>query len=268
MQTFRNLLIAAVLASLSAGAVVHADVWSDLGTQESEARDQALNTVLHGYVPSLGSTAFKAAAPALRVQMVQKVAAWAKAFVATPAFKAQYDKARAEAKPEPPQASSGSYADDLKKQKAEFDKNVVEMRKNAAGQSQQVKDAIESAIKQMQVQFDEMSRNTELMKTMEQAKAQQAVAEQKQYAADLQKYDKEHPASINQAVALRLHRFLDTCGSVDFAAQTTTKNGVKVFVNPAYEAKDYDWKMCYRAGKEPVDAAKALANAWLREIGG
>ncbi|HEX4347159.1 MAG TPA: hypothetical protein VHZ73_06280 [Vicinamibacterales bacterium] len=267
MKPIRNIFVAAMIAAAATVAVVHADMWSDLGTQESEARQQTLNTVLHGYLPSLGATAFKAATPAARSAMVQKVAAWAKTFIQSPAFKTAYDKAREDAKPRPP-AASGSYADQLKKQREDFDKTIAEMRKSAAGQSQQVRDSIEAVIKQTQAQFDEMSKNTDLMKTMEQATAQSAAAAKVEYTQSAQAFDKEHPASINQAIALRLHRFLDTCGAVDFNAQIVAKGGTKVFVNPAYEANDDDWKMCFRAGKEPVDAAKALAQAWLREIGG
>ena len=40
------------------------------------------------------------------------------------------------------------------------------------------------------------------------------------------------------------------------------------FANPAYEQKPTEWKLCFRAGREPVEAAKALATAWLKEIGG
>lgn len=266
MKMLRNIFVAAGLAAAAAVAVVHADVWSDLGTDEAAAKQQAIETVFRGYVPSIGSSAFKAAAPAARAAIVQRVAAWAKAYVQSPAFKTQYDKVRAGDRPGPPEAT-GSFSEQMKKQKEEFDKNVAEMRKNEAGQSQQVKDTIEAAIKQMQTQYDEMLKNSDYMKQMDQASAQHAVESQKRYASDLQQWDREHPASINQAVALRLHRFLDTCGAVDFNAQLVTKNGTKVFANPAYEAKDYDWKMCFRAGKEPVDAAKAFATAWLKEMG-
>lgn len=54
--------------------------------------------------------------------------------------------------------------------------------------------------------------------------------------------------------------------TVDFAAQTVEKSGVKVFVNPAYEKKSATWKAMYRAGKGPAMAAVAFASAWLKEL--
>ena len=54
--------------------------------------------------------------------------------------------------------------------------------------------------------------------------------------------------------------------TVDFAAQTVAKSGVKVFVNPAYEKKSATWKAMYRAGKGPAMAGVAIAAAWLKEL--
>jgi len=39
------------------------------------------------------------------------------------------------------------------------------------------------------------------------------------------------------------------------------------FADPSFEAKSRFWKLCYRAGKEPVETARALAQEWLRQLG-
>jgi len=39
------------------------------------------------------------------------------------------------------------------------------------------------------------------------------------------------------------------------------------FVNESYESKSSEWKLWYRAGKEPVPAARAAVGAWLKELG-
>jgi hypothetical protein len=54
--------------------------------------------------------------------------------------------------------------------------------------------------------------------------------------------------------------------TVDFAAQTVQKNGVRVFVNPAYEKKSLTWKAMFRAGKGPAAAGLEVARAWLKEL--
>ena len=39
-----------------------------------------------------------------------------------------------------------------------------------------------------------------------------------------------------------------------------------MFADAKYEGKDDKWKMCYRAGKEVVGAAREEAKKWLDEL--
>jgi hypothetical protein len=39
-----------------------------------------------------------------------------------------------------------------------------------------------------------------------------------------------------------------------------------VFEKPEYENKSNHWKLCFRAGKPTIDAARTYAKAWLKEI--
>jgi hypothetical protein len=265
VKQWRSVL--AVAFVLAGAVVLRADLWTDLNTQEAEARTQAVQTVLNGSVPYLGVAAFKKATPAMRTALVQRSAAWAKAFLQSPAFKMAYDTARNNEKPEPPK-KTGSYADQLKKQREEFEKSAAEMRKNAAGQSKDIQTMIENTITQMRTSLDKMANDPAQMKMMENANAQAQAADQARYAQELARFEQQHPATAQSAVALRLHTFLDTCGAVDFNAKLVGTGGSMRFVNPQYEQKPSDWKMCFRAGREPVEAAKAFATAWLKEIGG
>jgi hypothetical protein len=42
--------------------------------------------------------------------------------------------------------------------------------------------------------------------------------------------------------------------------------GKMKFADPQLESKSSEWKMCFRAGKEPVDAARAFAAEWLNQL--
>ena len=248
-------------------AVLRADVWTDMGTQESEAKNESVRAIVTGSIPWVGAQVFKKAPPAMRTAMVQKAVAWAKLYLQSPAFKSSYDMARSNLKPEAPKAT-GTWAEQLKKQREEFDKSAAEMRKNAAGQSKEIRDMIENTIKQMQTQLDAQAKDPEMMKTMDNAMAQSRVAAQEKYKQDMARFDQEHPASAQMAIAQRLHHFLDVANSVDFNAKLVQSGSTMKFANPAYEQKPTEWKLCFRAGREPVEAAKALATAWLKEIGG
>jgi hypothetical protein len=68
-------------------------------------------------------------------------------------------------------------------------------------------------------------------------------------------------------VANVLQQFLAAGADVDFDAKLTPSGGAMTFVNPDYEQKSSEWKMCFRAGRAPVAAARAAGQAWLKELG-
>jgi hypothetical protein len=53
---------------------------------------------------------------------------------------------------------------------------------------------------------------------------------------------------------------------VDYGAKLEPRDGMMRFVDPALERKPANWKLCYRAGRETVEAARAAATAWLAEL--
>jgi len=63
-----------------------------------------------------------------------------------------------------------------------------------------------------------------------------------------------------------LEQLVRTAKVVDFDAQTATRGGVQVFVDPKYEKRSNFWKLIYRNGKEPTMVAVAFAEEWLREL--
>jgi hypothetical protein len=59
---------------------------------------------------------------------------------------------------------------------------------------------------------------------------------------------------------------IDLSASVDFDAKLEPRDGKLRFVDPQYERKPADWKLCYCAGRPAVEAARAAAQAWLAEL--
>jgi hypothetical protein len=74
--------------------------------------------------------------------------------------------------------------------------------------------------------------------------------------------DKNYPPDPDDMVKKRLTDFLAISATVDYDAEV--KNGG--FVNPEYQKKSGWWKMCYRAGKPVVEAAREEAKIWLDEL--
>jgi hypothetical protein len=124
-------------------------------------------------------------------------------------------------------------------------------------------------VKQMEDTIEQMSKNPQMATMVKQGAANSAIAEQKDYQDQLVKYAKNYPADSRALIASRLHEFLDLTQDLPFDTKLVAgPNGRLRFADPKYESKPGNWKMCFRAGKEPVQAARAFATDWLHQIEG
>jgi hypothetical protein len=89
---------------------------------------------------------------------------------------------------------------------------------------------------------------------------------QQDYQTSLERWQKSLPADPNALVARRLRSFINLSASVDFDAKLQGTGTERTFVNEDYQSKPSDWKMCFRAGKDAVAAARADATNWLKEL--
>jgi hypothetical protein len=104
---------------------------------------------------------------------------------------------------------------------------------------------------------------------MDSIKQQGYQAQLQDYRRSLAQWEKAYPQSPNQMVQLRLKQFLSESAGVDFDAKLKRRaDGKMIFENPAYESKPPQWKLCYRLGRETVEAARSFANQWLNDIEG
>jgi hypothetical protein len=81
-------------------------------------------------------------------------------------------------------------------------------------------------------------------------------------AIDSKDNEDRYPADPQKLIKRRLEEFLEISESVDFDAKLHGSS----FANAEYEAKSDKWKMCYRAGKEVIGAAREEAQTWLKEL--
>ena len=85
---------------------------------------------------------------------------------------------------------------------------------------------------------------------------------QHNYDAAKAKFDTDHPADAGQLLRRKLEEFLAMSAAVDFDAKLDGRR----FADPAQEHQSDAWKRCYRAGRPAVEAARSLAQEWLRSL--
>jgi hypothetical protein len=137
---------------------------------------------------------------------------------------------------------------------------VLDNTKNLPPDMQaQVRAQIEQARKQMQ---QNQKDHPQPKLTDEQLLAQ----EKHRYEEDNRKYQEalamQTPTDPNGAIKKALRTALEETAGVDYDARLQSRD----FVNPEYRSKDSDWKMAYRAGRGPTEAARAFAQKWLAEL--
>jgi hypothetical protein len=208
--------------------------------------------------------AFLAAPPQTRASLVRGVIEFARAFVATPAFAASWAALRKDHEPAPPK-DEGAVAADLAAQRREAEQNVAEMRRQAAAQPAEMRAAMEQAAQALEMQIRAMD-SPEMKAQMALGAQGMAASERARYEEERRAFETGYPADPGVLVARRLRAFLDGCADVDFDAGLVEIDGRKRFELTRYEAKTAEWKLCYRAGRAAVEAARAGATAWLRDL--
>ena len=261
--------VAATCVFVSSLAVMAhaADVLSQLGIT-LEAAKQAVDSVINSgvYNPGLPAAAFKLMPAATRAEVATAGVAWLKTFTASPDFKNQYAQIRQTHKPTPPEFT-GTPEDELKKADEEQNRQLEESKKAIASLPAAQRAQIEEGMKAAQAMIAQ--QNTPEMRKirLDGVKADRA-ERTKQYEQEVATWNRNYPESAGPVIAKRLREFLAASADVDFTARLVSKNGRMVFENATYEQKPSQWKMCYRAGKEATGAARAAAQAWLKELGG
>lgn len=261
-MTLRRVLVVGLVAT-AAVATVRADVLTDLGVAASDAKEMTMQAITAGSLPwGAGRQKFRAASAQQRAAIVRNAMAWAKTLTGTQAFAAAYAQAREQMKPSPPAAAVGA-DQQIAKQLAEIDQTEANAKKQFANQPDLLKQVL-AGVDMARAQLKAMATNQQYRQAIDAGNVQ----EKKNYEARLAKFDVEHPADVHAAIAIRLHQLLDACRDVDYSAKLKPVGGGRmVFADAQYEDKPSDWKLCYRVGKEPLDAAKAAAETWLKEMG-
>ena len=261
----------AVAVAVCAAALVSAqgDVVAQLGSTPAEANNTIFGAFSSGQVYMAGTKdVFLTANAQARAAMATAVVNVARAYTTTADFARRWGVYREGQKPSPPQAGPTSMSEIQQQQKKAFEEAIKNMEE-ASKKMPQMKATFDEQIKSMRAQIAELSKsdpkaNAEMDAIFKQGAEQQ----QAQYKQQVAEWEKKFPVDPKPAVAARLREFLAASATVDYTAKLVKKDGKMKFENPAYERKDSNWKFMYRAGKPAVDAARAVAEEWLKALGG
>ncbi|MBK7260138.1 MAG: hypothetical protein IPI01_20510 [Ignavibacteriae bacterium] len=244
------------------------------GIDEHLAAMKTTKNAVQDFVQSgiaYGSFSYPSACAAIpmakRAGVVRAVGEFARSFTKTQAFLQWYASYREEKKPSAPEATP-AMAESRAKQLADLKASIAEQEKAQANAPADQKGIFRDVIAALRQMVKELEKPDPAQDAQMDAYIKEANAEgAKHYKEKLAAWEKEYPAGDPKPLLkLRLREFLDATGNVDFGAKLVKKGDALVFVNPAYENKESSWKTAYRAGKEATEAARAIAQQWLKEL--
>lgn len=245
------------------------EILKQINLSEESAKDYIWSDISYSNFnfPSAGE--LKNIAKGERAGIVQTVAQYVKDYSKTEAFKQKYMEFREMKKPAPPEKPK-TMADSRNEQKEQMKKSIEEMKKNMKNIPADQKQMFEGIIKSSEEQLASLdnpeasANDAQYNQYMQQGYESQMEEYKNKVAAWESEYPENNPKPL---IKKWLNDFLAESANVDFGAELRdNKYGKKVFVKSEYEEKSSIWKLCYRTGKEPVEAARSFAQAWLNEL--
>lgn len=212
-------------------------------------------------------TACAAIPMAKRAAVVRAVGEFARSFTRTQAFLQWYNSYREEKKPSAPETTP-AMADSRAKQIADLKASIAEQEKAQANAPADQKGIFRDVIAALRQMVKELEKSDPAQDAQMDAYIKQANEEAvRGYKEKVAAWEKEYPeGDPKPLLKRRLKEFLDATSGVDFSAKLVKRDDAMVFVNPAYENKDSRWKTAFRAGKDATEAARAIAQQWLKEL--
>jgi hypothetical protein len=213
-----------------------------------------------------GTRAFLKLPVAARGPAATALFAWAKAYVNSPAFRTSYDTYRKGVVGDGPRVEP-TVDEVIKKELDEVRAGLEEMKKNlaASGLPPAEQEKILAAWKEAADQGSSPELLDARRRGLEAERAERAAGDARTAAA----LDARLPADPQRLLARRLREFLEVTADVNFAARTISLTGGPdgiEFRDRADRQRHWIWQQAAIVGPEATAAARAAAEAWLKEI--
>jgi len=254
----------------ASGGVVAQSALAELGLTETGARNFVLQEIKspasgrRSPIAIAGTRAFLKRPRSARGQAATGLFAWAKAYASSPAFKAAYEGYRKGRVPGMRQYAltvEETVKRDIEQELAGFE----QMKQGIGSLPPADQQKILAQVKEAQATLT----NPDAIAARRAALEAERAGEAANQASLVQRVEQETPADPRTLFARRLREFLDATSDVNFSARTINLTGGTdgiEFVDKADRARHWMWHEAAIVGREATAAARAAAEAWLKEI--
>ena len=240
-----------------------------LNVSEGYAVEMIFSGCFGNYFSPPNLKAIKNYAAGDRVALVQTVGNYLKEVTSSQDFLKRYNAYRENQKPKEPEKPK-TIEQMKEEQRQSFKEAIKNMEETKKKMPKDQQASFDDAIKQYKDQLKQIDDpdNPMFSKDMENMYQQNYQQQMTEYNNKIAEWNSMYPENNPKPMIKKwINTFLEKTADVDYAAKTATgQYGKELFVNQKYERKDNLWKMAYRAGKQPMDAARSFAQSWLREL--
>jgi flagellar biosynthesis GTPase FlhF len=244
------------------------EVLQRLGIPEEIAKDCIWSSFSGRYLSYPDPVKLRKVAMKDRAAAVREIAEYAKTYTRTAEFNKKYLEYRDGLKPTPPEKPK-SMAEQRKEQKKQMQKAIKETEANMKSMSADQKETMKGVVTMYKEQLKSLDDPNNPMFTPEIEKMYQQgyEAQVKEHKEKLAKWETDNPSTPNEMVRKWLTEFLEVSKDVDYNARLIDGDGgKKMFAMTEFERKPSNWKMCFRAGRESVEAGQTFARQWLSDL--
>jgi hypothetical protein len=265
-----SVFVAIAILVVASGVLLAQGALVQLGLTEAAARKFLLDELKspassrRNDIVVTGNRAFLKLPPAVRGQAAASLLAWAKAYVNSPAFKTIYANYRRGVIGEPMQYPL-TVDEEIKKKLDDQLTGVEQLRKVADTFPPAERAQALETVKQQEAWARDPATFKMLKTAMEAERAEKIGRE----AEHVKQAEEMLPADSQKLFARRLRAFLEGTADVNFSARTIRLTGGPdgiEFVDPADRKHSWLWQEAVIVGQEATSAARAAAEAWLKEI--
>jgi hypothetical protein len=245
----------------------YTDVWQQLGISKEKGLRNIEESFLNGYFHYYGAEKAKNIVAGDRAAIAKDLLLFVKQQVGSNEFKMQYEQQRKNAKPVQHEQKLKTKEEIRKEKIEEMEKSIRETEANMKTMKPEMVKALQPMLEILKNNLkDYKDPNSKMIDLFYQSEKMNQDNNVRSYYESMKQWEEQYPADYRQLIKQRLQKFIDLASTVDFSAELKLVNGKKKFVNPVYEAKAYDWKQVFRAGKDVIEPAMAFAQQWIKEL--
>jgi hypothetical protein len=254
------------LSSYNRAARTADDLWKQLGISQQQGSDKIKSSFLNGYLDYWGIRNIKSIGSGNKAMLAKDLLAYTKTYLNSAAVKTAYAKERESVKPSAPVGNTLT-KEDIRKEQIDGMKKAIANTEAMIKQFPDMEKAARKSILEFEKTIKDFEKpDSKIIEILYQGKLSENKANEDQYNESVKSWEKNYPVDYRLKLRSYLEKYLSTASTVDFEAGLTEKYNKKVFVKPAYESKNDEWKMIFRAGKEVYEVAKPFAEQWLKEL--